>query len=121
MATQRSTKVTNLIKDRFENARLQLAGLEKKTLGEAKKTFGEAKKTFGEVQKSIDEVPQQLKGAWDQVVVRFRAALDYASREELAELAEKVDDLAKKVDKLIRGDKIRNAAEKKDPRNGKKV
>jgi polyhydroxyalkanoate synthesis regulator phasin len=120
MATQRN-KVTELLKDQFENARLQLAGLEKKTLGEAKKTFGQAKKSFDEVQKSIDEVPQQLKGAWEQVVVRFRSALDYASREELAELAEKVDDLAKKVDKLLRGEKIRSSAEKKDPRNGKKA
>ena len=110
MATQRA-KVADLIKDQFENARHQLVVLEKKTLGEAKKTFGE-------VQKSFDEVPQQLKGAWDHVVVRVRTALDFASREDLAELSEKVDDLAKKVEKLIRGEKIRNAAADKKP--GKK-
>jgi hypothetical protein len=100
------------IKDRFENARLQLVDLEKKVSGEVQKTFGEAKK-------NIEEVPVQLKGAWEQVVDRLRNALDYAGREELNALADKVDDLAKKVDKLIRGEKIRSAAEKKEPK-GKK-
>ncbi len=107
------------IKDRFEGARLQLVGLEKrieKLPKEAKKTFGEvqkeAKKTFGEVQKRIDGVPAELWGAWEHVVVRLREVLDFASRDDLAELSERVEDLAKKVDKLIRGDKIRAAAAK---------
>ena len=109
--------VTHRIKDRFEGARLQLVDLEKKIGGLPK----EAKKTFGEVQKSIDEVPAQLKGAWDHVVVRLREVLDYASRDDLQSLADKVDELAKKVEKLVRGDKIRTAAEKKEAKPSKKA
>jgi hypothetical protein len=105
----KATTVAARIKDRFEGARLQLVDLEKKIGGLPKG----AKKTFGEVEKRIEEVPEQLKGAFDSVVLRLREVLDFASREDLNELSEKVDDLAKKVDKLIRGDKIRNAAEKK--------
>jgi hypothetical protein len=105
------------IKDSFEGARLQLVAVEKKVAGLPK----EAKKAVGEVQKSIDEVPAQLKGAWDHVVVRLREVLDYASRDDLHALAEQVDDLAKKVEKLIRGEKIRTAAEKKETKPSKKA
>ena len=105
--------VAERIKDRFEDARLQLVGLEKKV-------EKEAKKAVGEVQKSFDEVPGQLKGAWGQVIVRVREALDYASRDDLLALSEKVDELAKKVEKLVRGEKIRSAAEKKETRPSKK-
>ena len=108
--------VADRIKDGFEGARLQLVDLEKKVAGLPK----EAKKAVGEVQKSIDEVPQQLKGAWDHVIVRLREVLDYASRDDLAALAEQVEELSKKVDKLIRGDKIRSAAEKKEGKAPKK-
>jgi hypothetical protein len=107
MANGGKMTVANRIKDGLEVAKLQLVDLEKK-IG------GLPKKTLSEVQTRIDEVPLQLKGAWELVVVRLRGALDYASREELAELAEKVDDLAKKVEKLIRGDKIRSSAEQKE-------
>jgi DNA-binding ferritin-like protein (Dps family) len=137
----KATTMGTRIKDRFEGARLQLVVLEKrieklpkeakktfgevqkeakKTFGEAKKTFGEAKKTFGEYQTRVEEVPAQLKGAFEQVVVRLRGVLDFASRDDLNELAEKVDDLAKKVDKLLRGEKIRSAAEKKEQPKPKK-
>ena len=114
MATQKVT-VGEKIKDRFENAKLQLVDLEKK-IGDLPR---EAKKKVDEVQTRIDEVPGQLRGAWDHVLGRVREALDYASRDDLAALAEKVDDLAKKVEKLIRGEKIRNAA--KDSRPHKKA
>ena len=107
MANSEKVTISNRIKDGFEVAKLQLVDLEKK-IGKL------PKKTFNEVQKSIDEVPLQLKGAWELVVLRLRGALDYASREDLAELVEKVDDLAKKVEKLIRGEKIRASAEIKD-------
>jgi hypothetical protein len=105
--------VAERIKDRFEDARIQLVGLEKKV-------EKEAKKAVGEVQKSIDEVPAQLKGAWDHVLERVRGALDYASRDDLNALSEKVEQLATKVDKLVRGDKIRSAAEKKAESKPKK-
>jgi hypothetical protein len=58
-------------------------------------------------------VPQQLKGAWDQVIDRVRGALDFASKTDLEKVSEKVDELAKKVEKLIRGDKIKAAASTK--------
>src|SRR5258706_292321 len=109
--------VTNRIKDRFGGARLQLVDLEKKVAGLPK----EAKKAVGEVQKSIDEVPAQLKGAWEHVIVRLREVLDYASRDDLAALSEQVEELSKKVEKLIRGDKIRTASEKKDTKPTKKA
>jgi hypothetical protein len=116
------------IKDRFEGARLQLVDLEKrieKLPKEAKKTFGEvqkeAKKTFGEVQTRVEEVPAQLRGAFVEVVARLRGVLEFASKDDLNDLAEKVEELSKKVDKLIRGDKIRSAAEKKEqPKASKK-
>jgi hypothetical protein len=113
--------VAERIKDRFEDARLQLVGLEKKVEKTVAGFPKEAKKAVGEVQKSFDEVPAQLKGAWDQVVGRVREALDYASRDDLNALAEKVDDLAKKVEKLVRGDKIRSAAAEKGGKASKKA
>jgi hypothetical protein len=110
--------VATRIKDRFEGARLQLVDLEKKLGGLPKG----AKKTFGEVEKRIEEVPEQLKGAFDSVVVRLREVLDFASREDLNELSEKVEELTKKVEKLIRGEKIRNAAaDKSEKKPGKKA
>jgi polyhydroxyalkanoate synthesis regulator phasin len=105
------------IKDGFEGARLQLVDLEKKVAGLPK----EAKKKVGEVQKRIDEVPAELKGAWEHVVVRLRSVLDYASRDDLNALAEQVEELSKKVEKLVRGDKIRSAAEKKETKPAKKA
>jgi len=57
-------------------------------------------------------VPTQLRGAWDQVVGRVRGALDFASNDDLKKLAKKVDDLAKTVDKLVRGEKIKSSASK---------
>jgi hypothetical protein len=96
--------VSERIKGTFSSAKLQLEGFEKK-VGEIEKKAKE----------SLDEVPAQLKGAWEQVVVRLRGVLDYATREEVRQLSEKVDDLAKKVDKLIRGEKIRQAAKPDKP------
>ena len=58
-------------------------------------------------------VPSQLRGAWAEVVGRVRGALDFASNDDLRKLTAKVDDLAKKIEKLIRGDKIKSAANSK--------
>lgn len=91
--------VSERIKGTFSTAKLQLEDFEKK-VGELEKKAKE----------SIDEVPAQLRGAWDTVLGRVRGALDYASRADLQQLSERVEDLAKKVDKLIRGEKIRQAA-----------
>jgi polyhydroxyalkanoate synthesis regulator phasin len=91
--------VSDRIKDTFSNAKLQIEGLPRKVEALEKKA-----------KESLDDVPAQLKGAWETVLDRVRGALDYASREDLHELSARVDELAKKVEKLIRGDKIRQAA-----------
>jgi hypothetical protein len=44
------------------------------------------------------DVPEQLRGAWDRVVGQIRTALDFATREDLAKLAKRVDALAAKID-----------------------
>jgi hypothetical protein len=99
--------VSEQVKKSFGAAKLQFVELEKK-VGELPQHLSKAARD------SIEDVPQQLKGAWDHVVERLRGALDYASREDLEKLGDKVEDLAKKVEKLIRGEKIRAAASGKD-------
>jgi tetrahydromethanopterin S-methyltransferase subunit G len=102
--------VSEKIKGTFDNARLQLEGLEKKAVKQVALFEKRAKKSVGEVKEQLDEVPAQLKGAWAEVVDRVRGALDFASNDDLKKLSAKVDELAKKVDKLVRGDKIKTAA-----------
>jgi hypothetical protein len=101
--------VSERIKDTFSSAQKQLEGFEKSFVKFEKKAKAQ-----------LDEVPAQLKGAWGSVVTRLRGALAFATREELTLLAEKVEELGKKVDKLIRGEKIRSAAKDgKDAKNSK--
>ena len=102
--------VSEKIKGTFSNARMQLEGFEKKAVKQVALLEKKAKKSVDGVKEQLDEVPQQLKGAWAEVVDRVRGALDFASREDLQKLSSKVDDLAKKVEKLVRGDKIKSAA-----------
>lgn len=102
--------VSETIKDTFSSAKTQLEGFEKKAAKQVAILEKKAKASLGEVKEQLDEVPTQLKGAWGTVVGRLRGAFDFASNEDLRKLTSKVDDLAKKVDKLIRGDKIKNAA-----------
>jgi polyhydroxyalkanoate synthesis regulator phasin len=98
--------VSERIKGTFTSAQKQLEDLEKQFVKIEKKAKAQ-----------LDEVPAQLKGAWEGVVTRLRGALAFATREELTSLAEKVDELGKKVDKLIRGEKIRAAG--KESKNAK--
>ena len=101
--------VSETLKTTYENAKKQVAGIEKDLNKEVAKLEKKAKAGLKDVQAQVNDVPQQLKGAWESVVTRLRNALAFATREELEQLGSKVDDLAKKVDKLIRGEKIRNA------------
>ncbi len=110
--------VSERIKDTYENAKTQFNGFEKQMEKKVAKLEKKAKAQLEEVKEQVTEVPGQLKGAWVQVVGRLRSALAFATREELELLGDKIDDLAKKVDKLIRGEKIRAAAK---PGNGKKA
>jgi len=102
--------VSQRLKGTFDHASVSLEGFEKKAVKQVALLEKKAKASIGDVKKEIDEVPAQLKGAWDQVIDRVRGALAFASNEDLKKLSAKVDDLAKKVDKLIRGDKIKTAA-----------
>ncbi len=101
--------VSERIKDTFSSAQKQLEGFEKSFVKFEKKAKAQ-----------LDDVPAQLKGAWENVVARLRGALAFATREELSALSDKVEELGKKVDKLIRGEKIRSAAKDgKDAKNSK--
>lgn len=102
--------VSQALKGTFSNAKQQLEGFEKKAVRQVALLEKKAKASFGEVKEQLDEVPTQLRGAWNEVVGRVRGALDFASNDDLRQLAAKVDELAKKVEKLIRGDKIKSAA-----------
>ena len=108
--------VSETLKGTFSNARHQLEGLEKKAVKQVTLLEKKAKASLGEVKEQLDEVPKQLHGAWTEVVGRLRTAFDFASNDDLRKLTAKVDDLAKKVDKLIRGEKIKAAANHK-PKN----
>jgi hypothetical protein len=105
--------VSEKIKDTFSSAKLQLAGFEKKAVKQVALLEKKAKKSVDGVKEQIEDVPVQLKGAWENVVVRVRGALDFASNDDLKKLTSKVDELAKKVEKLVRGDKIKSAANHK--------
>jgi hypothetical protein len=105
-----ATTVAEKLKGTFSNAKQQLEGFEKKAAKQVALLEKKAKASLGDVKEKVDEVPAQLKGAWDQVVGRLRGALDFASNDDLKKLTDKVEDLAKKVDKLVRGDKIKTAA-----------
>jgi hypothetical protein len=102
--------VSQRLKGTFDQARVQLEGFEKKAVKQVALLEKKAKASIGDVQEKFDEVPAQLKGAWTEVVGRLRGALDFASNDDLKKLSAKVDDLAKKVEKLVRGDKIKSAA-----------
>jgi hypothetical protein len=113
MAEAKMASVSEKIKGTFSNAKIQLEGFEKKAVKQVALFEKRAKKSVDGVKEQLEEVPVQLKGAWEQVVGRFRGALDFASHEDLKKLTAKVDDLAKKVEKLVRGDKIKTAANHK--------
>lgn len=103
------------LKEGFENAKTQVEAFEKRVENRVAKLEKRAKASLDEVKGQVNEVPEQLKGAWGNVVTRLRSALAFASQEDLQALSAKVDDLAKKVDKLIRGEKIRQASSSKKP------
>jgi hypothetical protein len=105
--------VSQKLKGTFSNAKLQLEGFEKKAVKQVAILEKKAKASIDDVKERVDEVPTQLRGAWDQVIDRLRGALDFASRDDLKKLTKKVDEIAKTVDKLVRGDKIKSAASTK--------
>jgi polyhydroxyalkanoate synthesis regulator phasin len=101
------------LKGTFSSAKKQIEGFEKKAVKQVALLEKKAKASLDDVKEQIDGVPVQLRGAWDQVIDRVRGALDFASRDDLKKLAKKVDELAKSVDKLVRGEKIKSSASSK--------
>jgi hypothetical protein len=114
--------VSERLKESFETAKTQIEGLEKQVEKKVAKLEKKAKAQLtgvkDQIKDQIDEVPAQLRGAWSNVVARVRNALAFATRDELDQLTAKIDDLAKKVEKLIRGEKLRqsNAARTSAPK-----
>jgi ubiquinone biosynthesis protein UbiJ len=102
--------VSEKVRGTFSTAKQQLAGFEKKAVQQVELLEKKAKESLGEVRGQIDSVPQQLKGTWETVVGRVRGALDFASNDDLKKVQAKVEELSKKVEKLVRGDKIKSAA-----------
>jgi polyhydroxyalkanoate synthesis regulator phasin len=105
--------VSQQLKGTFSSAKKQIEGFEKKAAKQVALLEKKAKASLDDVKEQIDGVPVQLRGAWDQVIDRVRGALDFASRDDLKKLAKKVDELAKSVDKLVRGEKIKSSASSK--------
>lgn len=101
--------VSERLKEGFENAKTQIEGIEKQVEKKVAKLEKKAKAQLSGVKDQIDEVPAQLRGAWDNVVTRLRNALAFATRDELDQLTSKVDEIAKKLEKLIRGEKLRQS------------
>jgi hypothetical protein len=107
--------VSQRLKGTFSNVQHSLEGFEKKAVKQVALLEKKAKASLVDVKGRVDVVPAQLKGAWEQVIDRVRGALDFASYEDLKKLTAKVDDLSKKVDKLVRGDKIKASAGNSKP------
>jgi dsDNA-specific endonuclease/ATPase MutS2 len=105
--------VAEKVKETFESAKTQVNGFEKDLNKRIAKLEKKAKASLEDVKEQVNGVPDQLKGAWESVVTRLRSALAFATRDELDSLSGKVDELAKKLEKVIRGDKIRSSATKK--------
>jgi len=108
--------VSERLKESYETARTQINGfekqMEKKVAKLEKKARQQLEGVKDQIKDQIDEVPSQLRGAFESVVQRLRNALAFATRDEFDQLSSKLDDLAKKVDKLIRGEKLRAAGAK---------
>ncbi|HEY5678054.1 MAG TPA: hypothetical protein VI356_12215 [Myxococcales bacterium] len=101
------TPVSEVLKTTFDTARSRLVGLEKTVHKLEKK----AQASLHDIQAKFDGAPKRLEGAWSDLAARIRPALVFATREELRELAVRVDELSAKVDKLAaRGSRTRTVA-----------
>lgn len=106
------TNVSAVIKDRYTSARNQLDQIEKQVEEKVAQFEQKAKASLVDVKESIDTVPAQLKGAWETVVARLRGGLNFATKEEIETVNARIDELARRVDKFLRTEKIRTVAVK---------
>jgi BMFP domain-containing protein YqiC len=96
--------MSEMLKTTFDSARARLAGLEKSALKLEKK----AQSSLTDFQARVKEAPKKLEGAFSGLATKLKPALIFATREELRELAAKVDELSAKVDKLASARSSRN-------------
>jgi polyhydroxyalkanoate synthesis regulator phasin len=100
------TPVSEVLKTTFDSARSRLVGLEKTVHKLEKK----AQASLHEIQVKFDGAPKRIEGAWTDLAARIRPALVFVTREEFKTLAEKVDELSVKVDKLAQARRARTVA-----------
>lgn len=93
------TAVSEVLKSTFDSARVRLVVLEKGVEKFEKK----ARSRLGLFQARFDKAPKQLEGAWNGIIGKVKPALVFATREDLRALAQKVDELAARIDKLAPG------------------
>ena len=93
------TGVSEVLKSTFDSARDRLVVLEKGVQRFEKK----ARSRLGVFQARFDKAPKQLEGAWNGLVEKVKPALVFVTRDELRALAQKVDELAARIDKLAQG------------------
>lgn len=100
------TPVSEVLKTTFDSARTRLVGLEKTVHKLEKK----AQASLHDIQVRFDGAPKRLEGAWTDLTTRIRPTLVFVTRAEFKELAEKVDELSAKVDKLSQARRARTVA-----------
>ena len=88
--------VSELLRSTFDSARTRLAGFEK-TLAKLEK---KAQSSIGDIQARFDDAPKRLEGAWTGFTERVKPVFPFATRDELRVLAERMDELSAKIDKL---------------------
>jgi len=91
--------VSEVLKSTFDSARTRLAGLEKSVHKLEKK----AQSSIDGIQARFDGAPKRIEGAWTSLTARLKTVPVFATRAEVRELADKLDELAAKVEKLSQG------------------
>ncbi len=92
--------VSEALKTTFDSARTQLAVLEKGVQKLEKK----AKMSLTGIQAQLDGAPSRIGGAWAEFFAQLKPSTwAFATRAELRDLSQKVDELAGKVEKLAQG------------------
>ena len=101
-------KLSEIVKTTFDTVRAQLSGLEKRVESLEKK----AQKSLVQVQAQLETAAGQVQRAFSGVSKQL--PISFATRGEVQALATKLDELAEKVDKLARGERLRAAARKSE-------
>ncbi len=79
------------LKDSWKQTKKQLGAFEKR-----------ARHRVDAARDRVEAVPKQLRGACERAFDRARASVSGISRDELRQIGRRIDDLAKKVDRLTK-------------------